>query len=113
MIGAVTVVGLGVDIVVAGPDEAAVLAGIVVGFCEVVGAVLAVSGWAGERRSAEPAETAEPAIRQNSVPESQPIAAGGDDDSGGGKYIVDARGATGVQVGDGNTQHIDARPERS
>jgi hypothetical protein len=27
----------------------------------------------------------------------------------GGKYVVDARDATGVQIGDGNIQHIDAR----
>lgn len=29
---------------------------------------------------------------------------------GSGKYTVDARHATGVQVGDGNVQHVDARP---
>jgi hypothetical protein len=99
IVGAVTVAGLGVDIAVAGPDKAAVLAGIVVGFCEVVGVVLAVVGWAGERRSGEPTRLAN---RDNSVPESQPAA-------GGRKYVVDARDATGVQVGDGNTQHVDVR----
>lgn len=27
----------------------------------------------------------------------------------GGRYVVDAHGSTGVQIGDGNTQHIDTR----
>jgi hypothetical protein len=103
VLGAVTVAGLGVDIAVAGPDKAAVLAGIIVGFCEVLGVVLAAVGWAGERRSAVPTQLA---IRDNSVPESQPTA-------GGRKYVVDSRYATGVQVGDVNVLHIEARPERS
>jgi hypothetical protein len=99
-IGAVAAVGLGVDIAVAGPDKASVLAGIVVGFCELVGAVLAMITWSGERRSADAS------VRDVSAPAS---------DSGGtkpatGKYVVDARGAAGVQVGDGNVQHVDARP---
>jgi hypothetical protein len=101
VIGAVAVVGLGVDIVVAGPDKAAVLAGIVVGFCEVVGAGFAVVSWAGERKSTQPAVPKAP-----DAPGSQPTA-------GSGKYVVDARDATGVQVGDGNTQHVDTRPDHS
>lgn len=31
------------------------------------------------------------------------------DKSATGKYVVDARGATAIQVGDGNVQHVDAR----
>lgn len=27
-----------------------------------------------------------------------------------GKYVVDARGSTGVQVGDGNVQNVNGRP---
>lgn len=106
VIGAVAAVGLGVDIVVAGPGQASVLAGIVAGFSELVAAVLAVAGWAGVRRSAAATQRAG---RHGSVPEPGAPANVSRPATGTGKYVVDAHGATNVQIGDGNTQHVDAR----
>lgn len=110
-IGATAAVVLGVDIVVAGRGAASGLAGIIAAFCELVAVVLLVTSWVGERRSAATRR----AIRDGSVPEpgaSAPVdepVIGGATSPGGAKYVVDARGATGVQIGDGGVMHVDAR----
>lgn len=106
VLGATAVVGLGADVLIAGPDVAVGTAGVIVGFCEVGALVLGVVGWArdhqeaGHRPNHEDTRVArEEADRP--VPPEIP-----------GKYVVDARHARGVQVGDGNTQHNDfRRPE--
>jgi hypothetical protein len=98
--------GLAIDVVIAGTSEAAGLAGVIAGFCELAALVLGVAAWAGERRAAD--ARAVEAVKDVS----SAVAAGGrsaspaDGQRRDGKYVVDARGAEGLQVGDGNTQHV-------
>lgn len=108
-VGSAAVVGLAIDVIVAGTGKAAGMASVIAGFCELVAVVLAVAGWAGERRSVATAQT----LRNASVPhggvrgEARPVAGYSGE---AGKYQVDARQAEGVQVGDGNTQNVIFRP---
>ena len=96
VVGAGTAVGLGVDVAVSGLQGAQGVAGVVGGLCEVVAVVIALVGWANEKRSSAvtpvlpaPGAAAEPsAVR-----------------GGRGKYVVDARDAKHVQIGDGNTMN--------
>jgi RIP homotypic interaction motif len=106
------------DLAVGGPGKASALAGVIAGFCELGALVLGVSAWAGQRRSAseqasEQREPATPHEPERAAPErdgagAAPESAPGPD-SASGKYVVDARLAQGVQIGDGNTQRNDFR----
>lgn len=101
VIAAVAAAGLGAMVAVAGVDKAAGLAGVIVGFCEVAALLVAVVGWAGDRRAAatdRPGAAAAPAGTAVLPPP-----------AGTAKYVVDASNAQGVQTGDGNTQHNDFR----
>jgi hypothetical protein len=96
--------GLALDVAVAGTSEATGLAGVIAGFCELAALVLGVTAWAGERRVAGAGRRAEDGSSAAAADGcSRSPAAGQRED---GKYVVDARGAEGLQVGDGNSQHI-------
>ena len=104
VIATTAAVGLVVDVAVAGTGEAAGLAGVIVAFCELAALVLGVTAWAAERRA--------PAAGPQAEGASSAATAGGDSRGSvagqrveNGKYAVDARGAEGLQVGDGNAQH--------
>jgi hypothetical protein len=105
LIAVAAAAGLVADVAVAGIGAAATLAGVIAGFCELVAVVLGVSAWTAERRSSgtgRRAENAGSGASARSASETLVPATHGDD----GKYVVDARGADGLQIGDGNTQHI-------
>jgi type VI protein secretion system component VasK len=108
VIAAAAAAGLALDVTVVGTGKAAALAGVIAGFCELAALVLGVFAWAGQRRAAA-------ASREEK--ETSPVAAARDDSGGADatqagvdtKYVVDARRAAGVQVGEGNTQHVVSR----
>jgi hypothetical protein len=108
-IAAAAAIGLGIDVAVAGTTQAAGLAGVIVGFCELGALVLGVGSWAarrqeaGDQRDSHPPEVPERAGQEADgiVPPVSPSA----------KYIVDTRQAQAVQIGDHSTQHNDFRSE--
>jgi hypothetical protein len=108
VIAAAAAVMLGVVAVTAGLAAASGLAGVIVGFCELAAAALAVIGWAGERRSAA---SAGKEGRSTSGPSAgQPAGQGPTSGHSGGKYAVTMRdNAQGIMIGDGNVQNIDLR----
>ena len=99
VIGAVAAAGLTADVIAAGLAQAAGLAGVMTGFCELGGLTLCVVGWLGRRRDS--GRRVEQAPAEMPEDDRSASAAG----SGAEKYAVDARGAQGVQVGDYATQH--------
>jgi len=101
--------GLAVEIAVAGTEQAAALAGVIVGFCELAALLLGVTAWVGERQTSAKAQQAKgtPSAGNISSGSKTPVA---DKRGQDGKYVVDARGATGLQVGENNTQNIISRP---
>lgn len=110
-VAALAAVALVIDVAVAGWDQAAGVAGVVVAFCELAAFALGVAAWAGEsRRTAATSATTDPAVDTpgSTVPTTGvPVSAAPE---GAGKYTVDARDARAVQIGDGNVQHNDVRP---
>lgn len=109
LIAAAAAAMLGVVAVTAGLAAASGLAGLVVGFCELVAVTLAILGWVGERRSATEAAKEEPSI---SLPSAGRPAPSRDPASGhsSGKYAVTLGDSNqGTMIGDGNVQNIDLR----
>ena len=109
LIAAAAAVMLGVVAVTTGLTAASGLAGVIVGFCELVVVALAVIGWAGERRSATAAGKEG---TSTSAPSAGRPAPGQGPASGhsGGKYAVTVGGnAQGIMIGDGNVQNVDLR----
>ena len=104
VIAAAAAIGLAVDIAIAGTGRAAALASVIAGFCELGALVLGATAWAAGRRASAAAqsEEAQPAVRTSSSPKSPIPDKRGQD----GKYVVDARGAAGLQIGDGNVQRV-------
>jgi hypothetical protein len=101
-------IGLGADTAIDGTASAAGLAGVIAGFCELGALTLGVAGWAGQRR--EPGERPAPGgslAPERGAEKSEEASATQTDTPG--KYVVDARQAQGVQIGDGNVQHNDFR----
>lgn len=97
--------GLAVDVAVAGTGPAAALAGIIAGFCELAALLLGITAWVGGRQASAKIQQAKgtpSAGGSNSSPKPAVANKRGQD----GKYVVDARGATGLQIGESNTQHI-------
>jgi hypothetical protein len=100
------------DLAVGGPGKASALAGVIAGFCELGALVLGVSAWAAQRRAAsgqagDQREPADPPGPQRSAPGQN--GADAVPQSAPGKYVVDARQAQAIQIGDGNTQRNDFR----
>jgi hypothetical protein len=95
---------LAVDIAVAGPGQAAGLAGVIAGFCELAALVLGVAAWAARRQATDNHSGRSASRVAEKDGETAPTAREGAD-----KYVVDSRQARGIQVGDGNTQHNDFR----
>jgi hypothetical protein len=96
VVGAGTAVGLGVDVAVSGLQGAQGAAGLVGGLCAVIAVVVAIVGWANEKRSS----AVTPVLPVPDVVTEPSTVRGG-----GGKYVVDARDAKHVQIGDGNTMN--------
>jgi hypothetical protein len=109
IIATAAVAGLAIDVALAGTDKAAALAGVIAGFCELAALLLGVTAWVGERQASARAQQAKgtPSAGRTSSGLKTPVA---DKRGQDGKYVVDARGATGVQVGENNTQNILSRP---
>jgi hypothetical protein len=108
MIAAAAAAGLAVDVAIAGTSNATGLAGVIAGFCELAAVVLGIAAWAGERRVAEEGRQAENASSTATADGESTTRAEvphGEDR----KYVVDARGAEGVQVGNSNTQYVISR----
>lgn len=105
IIAAAAAVGLAVDVAVYGTNQAAALAGVIVGFCELGALLLGVTAWVVERQRSAKARQPEgtPSAGSTSSDSKAPAA---DKYHQDGKYVVDARGASGLQVGENNTQHI-------
>jgi hypothetical protein len=97
--GAVAAAGLAADVIAAGPAQAAGLAGVMTGFCELGALTLGMVGWSAGRRDS--GRQVEPGPAEMPEDDRSAPAAG----SGAGKYAVDARQARGVQVGDHAAQH--------
>lgn len=96
--------GLAVDVAVAGTGQAAALAGVIVGFCELTALLLGITAWVGKRQASAKAQQVKGAVSTgNTASGSETSVAKRTQD---GKYEVDARWATGLQVGENNTQHI-------
>jgi hypothetical protein len=111
VIAAAAGAGLGVDVVVAGTARASGLAGVIVGFCELVALVLGVASWAAHRREArERHASGLPEASEVPVPVAPESAADARPGNASPKYVVDARGAHGVQVGDHGIQHNEFGP---
>jgi len=100
-LGVAAATSLVVDVALNGTGKASGLAGIIVAFCELGALVLGVTAWAAERRTAagksspgRPGRARDPDLEEPR--HARP--------AGSGKYVVDARGVKGLQVGDGNIQ---------
>lgn len=109
VIAAAGAVALISDAVVAGLGQASGLAGVIVGFCELAALVLGVAGWASRRREASACKGVIPDV---AATDAHPVEAASIANTQAGKdhkYVVDARGTAGLQVGDGNIQHNDFR----
>jgi hypothetical protein len=102
LIAATAAVGLGVEVAVAGPGQAAGLAGVIAGFCELGAVLLGVAGWAAQHRAGGDRRAA--GAPGGPDPDESGLAAGNAAVGAAGKYVVDARHARGVQVGDRNIQ---------
>ncbi|WP_283136730.1 RIP homotypic interaction motif-containing protein [Rhizohabitans arisaemae] len=110
VVGLTAAIGLVLIVISEGPAKAAGPAGVIAALCEVLAVTLAVTGWAGLRRSAaEQASRTEAADRDASAAPTGggawPAASQGEA-AKAGKYTVDVRHAEGVQIGEHNTQHI-------
>jgi hypothetical protein len=109
-IGVAAALALAVDAVVGGIDEAAGLAGVIVGFCEIGALLLGLAGWAAERRRAGPDSTA----TDHDVAAADPPAAGEGrpapaspappPTADGPKFSITADRIEKSQFGDGNIQ---------
>src|SRR2546421_6826117 len=109
VIAAAAAAGSAVDVAVPGTDQAAALAGVIVGFCELAALLLGVTAWVGERQASAMAKQAKGMSYAGSTSSSLKTPAA-DKRSPDGKYVVDARGAIGLQVGENNTQYITSPP---
>jgi hypothetical protein len=101
LIAAAAAAGLGVEVAVAGPGPAAGLAGVIAGFCELGALLLGVAGWAAQHRAGDRRAAG---ARHQPDPDDSGLAAGNAAADAVGKYVVDARHARGVQIGDRNVQ---------
>ena len=101
-------IAIGVDAAVAGIDKAAGLAGVIVGFCELAALALGVAGFMADRREGR-SKGERPGVGEVAAAATSPSApasgAPADGPAVQGKYVVDVRDASGVQIGDHNVQH--------
>ncbi len=101
-------IAIGVDVAVAGIDKAAGLAGVVVGLCELAALVLGVAGFMADRRGESRGETdrqvSGDAAAVAAAPRAPASVSQADGPAVHGKYVVDVRDASGVQIGDNNVQ---------
>jgi hypothetical protein len=101
--GTAAAVGLGVAVIVVGVNKAAGLAGVMAAFCELGALVLGVVGWVGGRATAGRSGPDTSSIPAPPVMGDRPVSSTAE------TYAVDARGAKGIQTGEGNIQYNDFR----
>lgn len=107
IIAAVAAVGLGIDVAVAGTTQAAGLAGVIVGFCELGALVLGVVSRAAQRHEAKEQQASSLPDAPGTAPQEPERNA--QPGNASGKYVVDARQAQGVQIGDHGIQRVEFR----
>jgi hypothetical protein len=111
VISVIASAGLGVDLAVAGLNQAAAAAAVIAGVAAMAALVIAVASWPKEASKASEKDapagmrgTSETAAAESTAATPGAWAGRGSPVSAG-KYTIDARGAGNVQVGDGGTQH--------
>ncbi len=101
-------IAIGVEVAMAGIDKAAGLAGVIVGFCELAALVLGVAGFMasrrGESRGEDERQRGGEAEAAATAPVTPAPCSPAEGPASQGKYVVDIREASGVQVGDNNVQ---------
>jgi len=91
---------------VAGLGQASGLAGVIAGFCELTAFLLGVAGWVGKRRAASASEDI-PDAAATRTPPVKVSSTSNTETEKSAKYVVDARGARVLQIGDRNAQYND------